>query len=507
MLGVDPLGVEPLAVIPAGQSGISGTTIFRFGSEDYASLPTDQEPNLAYRGLVTQPLFMDVGMITDTRVAGGLTETTATIALNNFEGDLTTLIDQFAVDGRTVKVRSVRRGASLDTAQTVFEGAIEGFEFQDFNVSLVTRSKGRFLVGPIQTNTFLGTGGLEGGTDLTDKAKPIAMGRSFGVSPPFVGLISGRHTYLVSAAPALPIDTVTAVYDRGILLTNSASFPPGASEWHIDTTTGALTLGSTPAGTITCDINGYAPNGVFLDRSADIIEAILVDFLQRPNTELNGQSFNAMRNVASASVGDWTGTDLTSAAEVISRFLLGASAFGGYNRLGQFTVGVLSTPGGAIRARFDETNIIALRRVLPPAIVNPPRFQHVVGYQQNKTVTTDVAASTSGAQRQFMQAEFREAAAADTSILARHLLTTEFFTPATYSERAAALGEANRLLEVYGNQRRLWQIQTGNISPELDLGATVEVSFAKHNLDKRLGTIVQVSIDLALNQSTLGVFI
>jgi hypothetical protein len=130
------------------------------------------------------------------------------------------------------------------------------------------------------TQTYAGTGGIEGPADLKNKVKPWCFGRARGVEPVLIDAVNG--VYQVSAYG--PINGVTALYERAASFGASvgdfatyaalvaASIPAG--RWGTCLASGLIRLGAPAFGIITADVEGDRPGGVYLRRTGAIISRL-----------------------------------------------------------------------------------------------------------------------------------------------------------------------------------------------------------------------------------------
>lgn len=113
----------------------------------------------------------------------------------------------------------------------------------------------------IQSNRFLATGGLQGGSDLLNVPMPISHGFLRNIEPVFIGIDDGKFKYRYHDGEVAAYSALWhKVYDQGVPLTYNAG-TPGANEWKIDETTGTLILGGWKVGPITMDTIGDPATG------------------------------------------------------------------------------------------------------------------------------------------------------------------------------------------------------------------------------------------------------
>ena len=510
IIGLHTIGVDiPIGAIDPDNAGISGTATLFFASEPFTSLPTDANPNRHYAQAVQAITLRDTA-IRGNVIGGAMSITRGRLTMANPDGSLDPAFFFGSVDGRSIVIKALARnnppgGESLDDAFVLFDGVMETPELDSKRVVVPLRCGGALLDAPVQSENFAGTGGVEGGDDLLDKPKPVALGYSYGVTPVYLGVISGKHSYSVAGGVSLPINDVPAFYDRGVGLSKVAGTPT-AGEYAIDTATGVVTIGGTVPQVPTCDIEGYVQDGTFLTTTADIWNAIIVDFLELSNTMVDSASVSQMNTDQPADVGIWVGAEDVTAEAVINELLVAASTIGGCSRSGRFVIQLLKSPSNVIRAVYDEQNIIEITRIIGPDNMNPAHWKYMVGWQRNYTPTDDVATGASEAQRSFMRTEYREAIDSDTDIQTSHRRSTPTFVPGLFANQADAETEAARLLALF-DAAALYRIDAGDLSPELDIGHVVEITYARFNLNKRLGTIVAWTMDVATRRFNPVVFV
>ena len=233
---------------------------------------TDSEGGLKiYDPRVNAPLRIVRTIFSGGNRIGGFISMAGRIEINNNDGALDLYQEQFGVVGRSVIVRMGEVGASYGAFRSIFEGTVNGWSVDESKLVLTIKDKLADLDVPIQSNLYTGTGGLEGGADLANKAKPICFGQVFNI--PAVLIDSGNLIYQVHDGPIISVD---AVFDRGVALDKVAS-PPGVGQFSQDISTGTFTLGGIPTGTITADVKGSS-FPAYEDRTGDVIERMLIEY-------------------------------------------------------------------------------------------------------------------------------------------------------------------------------------------------------------------------------------
>ena len=183
----------------------------------------------------------------------------------------------------------------------IFKGTGVGWVANEDLLRLAVVDKLAELNQPIQTNFYLGTGGLEGGSDLTGKPKPLCYGECHNV--PMVQVDAANLVYQVHDGA---ISSIDAVYDRGVALTVSpgGSPSPDAGEYEVTASTGTVQIGSSPAGLITADVKGDATS-TYVNSVADIIKRLLEIRLSWNDQNFDSPAFATLQALNSATVGIW----------------------------------------------------------------------------------------------------------------------------------------------------------------------------------------------------------
>lgn len=120
-------------------------------------------------------------------------------------------------DGRPIVIYVGQEGADFPSGFTVvLDGTMETARFGQEEVTIELRDWQRAAETPIQSTVFAGSGGLEGGSDLAGKPKPVLLGKVRNFAPILVNAAKQIYQFHDGA-----ISTVDAVYDRGLPLGTS----------------------------------------------------------------------------------------------------------------------------------------------------------------------------------------------------------------------------------------------------------------------------------------------
>lgn len=490
----------------------------RRSDRGYNSRPTDQGGSLAYPAALMQPLRLSQSIVGG-RFGGLVSRSQGEVEIADLAGDLATTVETQRIDGRRIVVKVLDVPAdgskpSLDDARTVFEGLGRDWRVNAERVGVLLSDCGRCLsVTEAQGDRFTGTGGAEGGDDLKGRPKPLALGYVWNAEPVYLGTIAGKHSFLVSAGWALPIQDVPAARDRGVALTKVGGTPT-SGEYAIDTATGILTIGGDLPEQLTVDIEGYVRDGTFVSSAADLVLAILQDRAGLRDTQIDQAALDALDGVASAAQGLWQGATETTVERVIGDLAESVGFWAGFDRLGKFTAGLLGTPAGVIRADIGPGDIVRrgnrdmIERLPLPERVAPAVWRVVVHWQRAETVQTDMAAGAAEADREFAAVQARHAPASTGTVRQQHPQARQLEVAGRYRLEADARSEAQRLLALYAPGLARFRVTVTNQSPELDVGQTVQLTYPRWGLAAGvLATIVSVSTDAARAETDLEVYV
>ena len=260
-----------------GAAAGGATTVFRYSTRGYVTLPTDTPANTYWEERVKTPGLLRQSMFSSGRTSGESEVGYGVIELVNNDGALDHLID-YAFDGWPLKIYTLEdENEPFSSAVVRFSGTMEQAEFDDILMVLRVRDLMQSMDKPIQTVTYAGTNvgasGLEGSSDsLKGKVKPLTFGTVFNVAP-----AQANTTALIYQVNDGPISTCN-VFDRGIALTKGTDYTsvtdltdnvPAAGTYRVYPAGGYFRLGSTPSGMVTADVVQSATSTV-----ADTVQVV-----------------------------------------------------------------------------------------------------------------------------------------------------------------------------------------------------------------------------------------
>lgn len=512
MFSMYPLGTRPF--LPGSDARVfllgTGAVIANFefviysATQEFATKPTDTLRSQPFAGTLSQPLNFKRSILGGD-VIGVFTTGDGALSIDNTDALYDFLIAQYAIDGRQIVVKVGRIGQSYDNYFIVFNGTASDWNVTESSVDLVLRDNGYKLNVPAQPNVYGGTGAQDGGADLASKRKPRAFGHVLNASPPLV--VPSLLIYQVNDGP---IQAIVAVYDRGAALSAGADYATyallaaatvSAGTYATCLTQGFFRLGSSPAGTVTADIDGDKTGGTFVATSGTIVRRLVATttVLVDP-ADLYLPAFTALETAQPAPIGYWLGADDTqSVADVLANIMGGIGGWAGFRRSGKLEAAIFIAPSGIPVAKLNRNGaagammIVDIKREPLPSALSPPPYRQRVAYQRNFTVQTDLAGSVSAARKAFVAENFRLVESLSAAILVDYPFSqTPRTVEAYFTNQVDAQAEAARRLALYGSARSLYRIVINHEALRLNVGEVINVTFPRWDLSAgRLMTIVE----------------
>ncbi len=363
----------------------------------------------------------------------GLTNAWGNAQLINADGLYDAYSGDYAIDGRRALFKAVDPTLAYSTAQTVADLIATSFTVDGQFLTVGFQDKSYKLNVPTQPNAYQGTGGLEGGTELTGKRKPLCFGRTKNISP--VLLISSELVLQVSDGA---VSSISAVFDLAYPLTATSDYATPTllraatiadGSYATCLVYGLLRMGGAYS-QLTCDVNGDATNTGYVETTGTIIRRIiaLTGCISDP-ADIDTVSFANLELVQPAPIQYYLDANSTeTVAQTFDRLSKGIGGFCGFTRLGMLQAGVFTAPNGTPIAEYTDHDIIGEINVenLPSSLYPPPQRVRAI-YDRNWTVIENpvAGAATADADRAawvrtpYRVATTSEAAAA--AILEDHL--------------------------------------------------------------------------------------
>lgn len=478
----------PIMALPAsGGVNINEITL-RYADRFWVGSPTDTSfPNQDYEDRVSVPLSMDRRLPVLPEGARRVQRQVGFIELNNLDGALDSIVNNFAIDGRQVRVLYGPYMDDYSQFQAVAEMLGVKLEHSDDSVRLIVRDKTFPLSRALQENFYAGTGGKEGTSELTGKPKPLVYGEVSNIT-----LTQTDPTNLVYQVHDGPIESVDAVYDRGLALALDTTVGTGgdcadyaallaasigSNKYATCLAEGFVRLESSPAGLVTADVKGDKTGGVYVNTLPDVALRIMQGKAALASNQVNVNTWNTL---PAYKVGLYASSNEQITGEQAVDYLVGSiGASWGPSRAGVIRAYELSDVAGQIADLYlDGEDIIDLR----PIETITPRWRQPVGYERNWTVQRgeDISSTVTDARKQFLKEEWRSVSSTDVDVRTRH---GEAINPPPMNgalvDSADATAVAENMMTLHSADRFFYEVRLKRVGWLTDLSKLVHITYPR----------------------------
>lgn len=453
-----------LATLTAAIDAAGTLNTFYASDSVFITSPSDTPAGIAFIPSMMDPGSLGLHVFSDGRTGGGTSLETGEMILANADGQYDSWLN-YSFDGRPITIYQGNDGAAFPSGFTkLFTGTIDGVEFDWEKVIVRLRDKQYIFSLPLLTTKYAGSNSLPNGlegtpNDIKDKVKPRVYGKVFNITPSFVN--TSKLTYQVSDGA---VNTISAVYDKGLALTVGADFAnstllqaaiPAAGAFITCIAEGYFRLGSSPAGTITADVTQGAAAG---NRTvAQIVKSIGLSAGLSAG-EISSADVTAMDTANSNVVGVYV-NDETVFQDVIDQLLNSIGAYCGFDSTGVLRMGILTTPSGTPVVTLQEFDAKGQIDRIKPKDNGIPVYRVKLNHTKIYTVqSTDLAGAITDATKAYLQEEYRSTKSEDTSIKTQWLLAKEYEQNTLLTSASDAFTEAARQLALYKVRRDIYEI-------------------------------------------------
>lgn len=509
MFGLRPFGVSPFGVMPGpdtahiaivGRGELTVTARYEIfvATREFITGLGDTPESQPFAGVLNQPLNFSRSILGGSGIATFATGGGEMIIQNS--GDYDFLPESYTLDGRDQEIRIGRDDIPFSDWFTIFKGVATSMHVDEAALRIDLADYAYKLDVPLQTSTYAGTGGIEGGEDLNGKRKPRAFGPTRNVTPTL--LSANAQLYQVNDGP---VEAIPAVYANGAALSVGTDHADSATLLAASVTSGyfdtCIAEGMFRANylldgdVLTCDVEGDKTGGVYVETIGQIVRRIVSTSTALIDpSDLYLPSFDAFELASPYVAGFYAShNDDLTVSEALARFI-GYGNYFGFRRNGKMEIVRFEAPDGPPAMRFARTDILDLRRERLPDGLAPPPWRWRVGYGRNWTVQDDVAGSVSDTTRAFLAEQQRFAVAQSQNTKTNHPFAQEREIGGYLRDEADAEAEASRMLALHSTSASLYRIQLDTRPFALDLGDVVEITFPRFDLtDGRLLRIVSLN--------------
>lgn len=482
--------------------GASAETTIRLSDVGFKTKPADSPANTLFEPRLTNPFNFEVSLFRGGQVLGGGSASFGAIQIRNEDGELDSLTD-LLWDGRSVEIRVGTDSFEFSEFETVYQGRAEDISWDDRMITVQLRDPRTRIDQNIQPTLYAGTGGDEGDASLAGRPKPLCYGECREVKAVLIDSVN-----LIYQVHDGSIEDITDVYDAGASLTDEgdvadlrAAAAPSAGAFKTDLADGLFRLGATPDGTITADVQGDN-NGSYVTTATDIMRRIAVDQGGLDaNTDLDGASFNNAAIDSPDTVGLFIPDAPRPLPSVFDEIMAAVGGWWTFDRAGLLKVGILQVPGSPVLT-LKAHDIIGgtIRRTNPRRVA----WRIRLGYDRTFTVQSEgsLAAALSAAEKALRSNEYRFVSAEDSAIQTKHSLAQEIERVSLFVGESAAQTEVDRLLNLLGERRDLYEIPVGWRLFKFDIDDSVTLDLDRFDLPKTL-RIIGIAENVKRREATL----
>ncbi|MCW2309748.1 hypothetical protein [Rhodobium gokarnense] len=515
--GLFPFGDRPFGdlsesgtsfVVLHGRASLTVTFDYAIyaASRSFLTGDDDVPADTYFSGTLAQPLSFKRSAISGDGFSG-FVEGQGELVVNNGDGFYDFLPEFYALDGRGLEVRYGRDSDDYRTWFTIFKGTASDFHVDETELRVDLQDFGYKLEIPLTESTYSGSGGVNGGDDLEGKRKPLCYGYCSNITPVLVQ--STKQLYQVNDGP---VQAISAVYANGVALDFDQDYGTAA----------ALLAAAIPSGdfatclacglfrinflldgdVITCDAEGDNSGSGFVSTQGQVIRRIVANLsaLTDPD-DFYVPAFDKFETAQPFEVGYYADhNDTSTVSETVTR-IMGYGGTIGFRRNGKLEIKVFEAPGPVPAMRFDETEIVDIRRERLPDNLTPPPYKWRVGYARNWTVQDELAGAVGDERRAFLAEEVRYAVAESAAVKVNHPFAQERDPVGGYFRNEEdAQGLADRLLALHADSASLYRLTLGTRPFSLEISDTITVTFPRFDLTTgRNLRVVEISENASSN--------
>lgn len=460
-------------------------------SPDYTTTPGDIPANTVIPVRVIDPGLMKFTMFSGSKTFGASTYSFGEVILSNNDKGLDPL-KSYAFDGREIRLLEGALGAAFPSGYaTIYTATIDSVTWGWDKVTFSIKGKQASMDTPVPCGIFQGNNvlpaGVEGGESLEGKYKPFLLGRCYNITPTLCN--TSKLIYAVSPATGIActyMGSMFAVYDGGVELTYEGTYSsqadmeanaPAPGKYRVWEEGGYFRLGSSAAGTITCDAASYGRS--VTARPGNLI----ADLLTISSHSYDAASVAALTSAFRGECGVFCPSGETVSA-TMDKICSACGAYWYPNQYGIIHVGQLVDPATltadySISTRGTAIHAAEVQKAQDTA-GGIPAYCVTLKRSKNWTVQTDVFAAVSDARKEWLAEEYRLTQVSNATVLNAHPKSEEMQIETCLTQGNAA--EATRRAGLYSVPRNLVELtlsmdafgSTANIRPGLCISLSLE---------------------------------
>ena len=345
---------------------------------------------------------------------------------------------------------------------------------------------GYLLNVPLQPNTYDGTSGLGGDTELKGLPKPITLGYVYNIAPVALGTVNlGDGALYTYQANWRDVQDFVNVRESGVQLADSGAVAPTTGQFRQWKANGVFQLGFTPAGPITCDVKGDS-SGSYANNTGEVVTRMLTGLgAMLSSSVLETETFSDVDAMMSGEIGLYIGPREISQAAAVEMVLRHAALWLGGGRNGKLRL-AFADPVVAPELRLSVPDIVALEPTALPSQLQPAPVHIDIVCERNWAPLTlsDIAGSVTAAQRRKLTNPGRRVRATSTALDARQLPDRVLTLPGLFRNNSNAQVRADQLRNWIEGGLRAFRVTTERYRNVVELGDVVWIeTYPRHGLD------------------------
>ena len=465
----------------------------------YRSLPTDDE-EIQFFQAVKSPYAVRFGL--GNRVFGHVSNRFGQVVLDNSVGDLTSHFGEDWI-GREIDIHVGPSSGPLVLFALVAKLLSRSISIDLNSCTILVDDYGFLFDDNLQENTYAGTGGLEGGSEIEGNPKPICIGSCRQIEPILVD--GANRVYQVHDGS---VKSISGVDVKGLGLTfrndvaDITTASPLSGEYSTSLSTGYVKLGSDPSGVVTCPhVEGHNSSSLgYVDTLGDVIKLLSTVYGDLDGTaNIDPVAFSSVSS-KTAKMGAYIEQKGVKIRTVIEQVNISSETFTWLKPDKVLTVGQITDPAGAsVDFSVDRTDILSWDL----SVWEIPIWKVTVGYRPYHRVLsdTDLDSSIALATRKDLGQAHRFVTSEDSSVKVQIARAREvtILTSLDSSTDAQSLADSQLALRKKTRYRLRISLSTGIILR--GIGDIIQVSDERLPGSPRKFAVVSVDNRAETNNS------
>lgn len=467
----------------------------------FITKPTDSPANINVYPRLLDPGTYSRALFNGSKVFGAVRPSFGSVVISNADG-IFDIWKTYGFDGQTFILRIGEEGGAYPSSfSTVFKCTMTSIKLTERDVTVNLSDRLSMLDKPVLNRPLLGTGGVEGNSDMAGEMLPRAFGDPGWV--PLKLLDSSNLIYAIQTESTGGLSAYVKIYDGGVEIVREADYssisdllanPPSAGKCRVYHAGPVyLRLGTSPTYELRTYTFGYKASGANYTYADLAIEAGVTDAIIGPSLPVFGQYIDDASATCLSVLDDMCTTSLS---------------YYGFDRLDVFRSGYI-TPNPSLPVySFNRNNCINISRTSPD-------FQEVPTYKltisSGQTWPCQVAAGATTQLKDYLTRQnwFSTSSYQDNSILDKHKLAKSDIVEMKYRIPNSVVFDQIRAsyMSLFGVEREQVMIEcllteeNRSALLSLDIMSSVEVKMPRFGFDSgKTFKIISISYKLSANR-------